>query len=369
MQLSLRNLRARLPRRKSWAALGGAALAMLFTVVVAGPAKADPAGYSVIAYQGSDENLWYYDSSGATSTGLGMAAYTSPAIVFANDTLEMVFQSNANVLWGYWLGGYTYNSGLYMDTGTSPSIAQNFQIAFQGANDTLMLAKLGVSSLDIDNLYMAPGTSPSISADGDEVAYQGSNGDLFLYSVSFNSYVDTGLKMASETSPAIGTNDGYPNGSGSQYVVAFQANTGFLWYYDSGYIAGGTGASAHNTGLRMYSETSPTVDPDFTQEMAFDANTGQLWTYNPITNSAHSTGLALAGGKIWPSLGPYYTPSGAFEGLQTAFSAQTADYLYTYNTDGTNDNNGPTLLFDTSPAYSAGADWGDVVNEGGGGDG
>ena len=338
-----------------------AGLAMLLTALVAGSAKADPAGYTVIAFQDSNQHLWYYDSAGGHDSGLGMASYSSPSLVFADDVVEIAFQANTNILWGYWPGtNSTINTGLVMGSGTSPSISQTFETAFTGLNYTLMLAQIGVNSEDISNLQISPGTSPSISADGDEVAFQGGNGDLFVYSIKFNTYVDTGLGMESETSPAIGLNNGSPNGSGSQYVVAFQDNHGHLWYYD-------VGASAHNTGLGMESGTSPTVDPDYTQEMAFQANTGRLWTYNPLTNSSHATGLGLAGGKTWPSIGPYYSPSGAYVGLQVPFSAKTDDYLYTYSTDNNSSvNTGYTLAIDSSPSYSPGASWGDAANEGGG---
>jgi hypothetical protein len=326
-----------------------AGLAMLCTSVVAGPAlpaRADSPGYSVIAFQDNDQNLWVYTSAGAKDSGLGMAAYTSPAVVFADDELEIAFESSAGVLEGYWPAtNSTYVTNLVMGNGNSPSISQTFEVAFSGTDYDLMLASIGVSSQNT-GLEMAPGTSPSISADGKQVAFQGADGNLWVYNVPFNTYVDTGLAMATETSPAIG----YDSDGSEPYVVVFHDSDGNLWYYD-------LGIGAHNTGLGMAASASPTVDPDYSQEVAFDSSAGYLWTYNAASGSGHDTGLAMEGGKLTPSIGGYYNPSGEVVGYQVAFLAWNG-LLNTYNTEdnsnATNTDIAPEI--DTNPSYSPGVE-------------
>jgi hypothetical protein len=338
-----------------------AGLAMLLTAVVAGPARADPINNGIIAFQDSNQDLWYYNSTGSHDTGLGMASYTSPSIAFGGaDLVQIAFQANTNVLWAYWpQTSGSYNTGLYMDAGTSPSVAaQTLEVAFQSSNDDLWLAKISVSS-DDTGLQMAPGTSPSISADGDEVAFQGDNGNLWVYSVVYNYYIDTGLGMENETSPAIGLASGFPGNSGSQYLVAFQDNHGHLWYYYTGDTGNhDAGSGAYNTGLGMESGSSPAIDPAYSLEMAFEANTGYLWAYLPGANSIYPTKLGFPSGKENPSFGVYYTEAGGAEGLQAAFAGKTDIRLYTYNTyDNGNAPMGPDLAIDSSPSYTPGVEF------------
>jgi hypothetical protein len=337
-----------------------AGLAMLLTAVVAGPARADPINNGVIAFQDNNQDLWYYNGTGSHDTGLGMASYTSPSIAYGDGNLvQIAFQANTNVLWAYWpQTGGSYNTGLYMDTGTSPSVAaQTLEVAYQSSDNDLWLATISVSS-DDTGLPMAPGTSPSISGDGYEVAFQGDDGNLWVYSAEFNYYIDTGLGMENGTSPAIGLDSGFPGNSASQYLVAFQDNHGHLWYYYSGQTENNdAGSGAYNTGLDMESDTSPTIDPAYSLQMAFETPAGRLETYSPVScaNCNHTSGLGLAGVKAWPSTGAYYTATGGYVGSLVVFSAQTDDYLYTFSlNDGTNANLGPKLAVDTNPSYTPG---------------
>jgi hypothetical protein len=174
-------------------------------------------------------------------------------------------------------------------------------------------------------------TSPAIVFDNSGsyvIAFQANTahgagaGHLYIYTPTGNDHLDTGLIMNPGTSPSISQTD----------VVAFQANTGYLWYYT---IEG----QAHNTGLAMAPGTSPSISPDGA-EIVFQANTGYLWTYT-VGGSAHNTGLAMTSGTS-PSLGMC-----SLSCYTVAFDANTG-ILWTYVVGGSADDTG-LRMFD-SPA-------------------
>jgi hypothetical protein len=162
---------------------------------------------------------------------------------------------------------------------------------------------------------MASGTSPSIAglSNGQfEIAFQANNGNLYIYNSS-SGPASTGQGMAAGTSPSI---TALSNG---QFEIAFQANNGNLYTYNSA-----TGTT--NLGLGMASHTSPSVSalPNGTFQVAFQANTGSLWTYSS-NGIASNLGLGMASGTN-PSIGALSNGNGPYE---IAFQASTGS-LWTY---------------------------------------
>src|SRR6185312_3390131 len=92
-----------------------------------------------------------------------------------------------------------------------------------------------------------PGTSPSIN-DNNDVAYQGSNGDLWV--ICCGGGGDTGAKMMPGTSPSIDDQDD----------IAFQGSNGNLWIWIA--PAAGVASGAHDLGLGMKAGTSPSISRD-----------------------------------------------------------------------------------------------------------
>ena len=95
--------------------------------------------------------------------------------------------------------------------------------------------------------------------------------------------------MMKGTSPAI---SGLPAGG---YEVAFQANTGNLWY-----VGQGSGSITRgDRGLGMKAGTSPAIAalPAGGFEVAFQANTGNLWVVGEGSGSITrgDWGLGMAG--------------------------------------------------------------------------
>ena len=112
-------------------------------------------------------------------------------------------------------------------------------------------------------------TNPSVTAvsGGHETAFQNSSGYLSLNGSAGN--VNTPLGMMAGTSPSITT---LTNGS---YVVAFQANNGYLWTYSP--AAGGT-----QIPLGMMSCTSPSIAAlaNGSYVVAFAARNSHVWIYS-----------------------------------------------------------------------------------------
>ena len=157
------------------------------------PALGHESGYALgdpnLAYQGSDGDLNTLDGP----TGKYMAAGTSPSV---NDNGEIAFQGTNGSLYTWEPPAFVTNLHAGMAKGTSPSINNYGVIAFQANTGNLNVTGTG----DI-GLAMMAGTSPSIDAYG-TVAFQGSNGDLWTWSEGYGGR-DIGLGMMAGTSPSI----------------------------------------------------------------------------------------------------------------------------------------------------------------------
>jgi hypothetical protein len=183
---------------------------------------------------------------------------------------------------------------------------------------------------------MAAGTSPAIDVqpgDGYEVAFQANTGHLFVYDTSGNKVTDSGLGMAAGTSPSIVR---LPGGG---YQVAFQASTGHLFTYDP------QNNTHTDSGLGMAAGTSPSV-ADGT-EVAFQASTGHLYLYHPADNVSRDVGLGMAA-RTSPSLAR--SPAGGYD---VAFQANTG-HLFVYDTSGNKvTDSGLGMAAGTSPSVAA----------------
>src|SRR5262249_46738093 len=107
------------------------------------------------------------------------------------------------------------------------------------------------------------------------IAFQANTGNLWYWSSEGDGSKsgaghDLHLGMMKGTSPSI-TDDGFVR---SYLHIAFQANTGHLWEYQSN---SGAGYDRH---LGMMAGTSPSVAASGSGEtIPFQADTGNLWAY------------------------------------------------------------------------------------------
>jgi Ca2+-binding RTX toxin-like protein len=143
-------------------------------------------------------------------------------------------------------------SGWFMGAGTSPSIAGSINGpygAFQATNLELWTFITAIGGMDTGFASMA-GTSPSIN-DNNDVAFQANTGDLYIvYNLGKGGGGDSGVKMMAGTSPSIDDEDD----------IAVQGSNGDLWIW----IAPATGVASggHDLGLGMKAGTSPSISMD-----------------------------------------------------------------------------------------------------------
>jgi RTX calcium-binding nonapeptide repeat (4 copies) len=184
---------------------------------------------------------------------LGMMAGTSPSIAHqtgngGSQDNHIAFQANSGTLWD--LFAATPATGLHIDSGTSPSINEVGEVAFQRQGSLWKYdPKQGGSGGKDLQAGMARGTSPSMDAYGN-VAFQGNNGHLWITSTDPS---DTGFAMAPGTSPSM---DQYGN-------VAFHGSNGKLWFWDagSGFAGDCIAGPCHQ---QMAPGTSPSIGPGVT---------------------------------------------------------------------------------------------------------
>jgi hypothetical protein len=243
----------------------------------------------------------------------------------------------ATGLWsvGAGSGGYL---GQTMAAGTGPSITAlpggGFEGAFQNSDGRLVLFGTYV---DFNaQAGMMPGTSPSIAADssGFEVAFQANTGYLWYYNMTTYGSSTT-YAMAAGTSPSITalTSGGFE--------TAFQANTGALWT---------VGAAGNvDTGLIISAATSPAIATNSADvyEAAFHSSGGQLWTYSV---SAGASSIVNTGYSMMAGTDPALTalPDNSFE---IAFQASTG-HLWDFGPYYTRDTE-LGMLAGTSPSITA----------------
>ena len=166
-----------------------------------------------------------------------------------------------------------------------------------------------------------------------QIAFQANTGHLWYDTPTNAGNRDTGLGMATGTSPSIAA-------SGE---VAFQANNNHLWLYDPS-----TGDS-RDTGLGMKAGTSPAIVPltGGGYEIAFQANTGILWLNDPSTGTSINTGLGMGEGSS-PAITA--TAGGSYE---VAFQASNGDLWYYTTSNSGNRDTGLGMDAGTSPSITA----------------
>ena len=176
---------------------------------------------------------------------------------------------------------------------TNATIA--FQNDFEGCSVCDQNTRIAYAT-DVLNTY---GNSPPPSA----IAFQANTGSLYSYSSTSGSS-DLQLGMMAGTSPSIA---GLASGG---YEIAFQSNTGVLWF---------AGTQEVNTGLGMMAGTSPSITAlaNGGWEAAFQSNTGVLWTAGAITSNTEE--------GMDASTSPSITALGS--GYEIAFQSNN-HYLY-----------------------------------------
>jgi hypothetical protein len=180
---------------------------------------------------------------------------TSPSIAaLANNTYEIAFNANTDVLWTYSPATNGVDQGLAMMTGTSPDLlagpsSSSYLVVYQASNGDMWTYNT-VSTTDT-GMGMKAGTGPSITAlpySGYEMAFQANTGVLWTYAPVYSG-TNMGLAMQAGTSPSIvaASNASQPNGheiayTGSDGALAFIGNDGLF-----------------DTSLPMASGTSPAI--------------------------------------------------------------------------------------------------------------
>jgi hypothetical protein len=256
-----------------------------------------------VAFQSSSTQLFTYSNAmGSATTGLGMAAGTSPDVeTLTNGEYLMGLQANTKSLWVSSPAGGSGNTFLAMAAGTSPSVTwlpeqgsnqEEWEMAFQ-ANDGGLWVRSSSTAFGNTYLGMKAGTSPSITTlpNGEwQAAFQANDGGLWVRSAS-GAFGNTYLGMKAGTSPSITTL------SNGEWEAAFQANDGGLWVRSSSGAYG-------NTGFGMAPGTSPSITtlPNGEWEVAFQGSDGRLWT-RYASGTYENTGLAMAPGTS-PSISP-----------------------------------------------------------------
>jgi hypothetical protein len=254
-------------------------------------------GY-LMAFQGSDGNLWIYNRNADSwlNTNLGMTAGTSPSIAASSDgTYRVAFEASNGVLWYYSSAAKAgFSTGGGMTPGTSPSLTWGPNIgyiaAFQAADHNLWTYGLGNGVFSNSNLGMTTATSPSIvanTANSYVIGIQASDHNLWTYT-SGHIATNRNMGMLMGTSPSLASQEDY-SGNGD-WIAAFQANSGAMWYYSSSSSAG------INTGSGMAPGTSPSADylPGEGYALSFQANNTTLWTFQTGIGSWYNTGLGMA---------------------------------------------------------------------------
>ncbi len=221
-------------------------------------------GY-IIAFQGSNGDVWKVGAAGASDLGLGMRPDTSPSIVcLGGTTYEIAFQANTGTLWvtGNAAKG-TSDMGLGMDTngsGGDPSIAyadngNNWDVAFRANTQTVWTvgSNLGASN---SNYAIAAGTYPTIAYCGGgknayDFAFSNASNQLYVEGYSGAPYALMGYQyatLAAGSSPGLSCSGSYRviasmYSSGTGGVTAVETGNGDTSGVGIGEVMAGTGMS------------------------------------------------------------------------------------------------------------------------------
>jgi cell wall-associated NlpC family hydrolase len=309
------------------------------------PAAAATTGFRVF-FQTNDHVLAEY-SSGATvyKSTLGMAPGTSPSATMLTDgTYEVAFQANNHYLAFSHFGGGTLVTHYGMDAASSPAItglANGTWIAFFQTNTHNLAYYTSSGTFKELNLGMYAGTNPAVAAQPNgawTATFEANTSQLFTYN-SNGSSSNTGAGLDPATSPAIiGLHDG-------SYIITGQASNHYL----ATIHASATGHTTNTTTLGMYAGTNPAIavqDNGTDWTVAFEANTGDLYTYN--SNGSHAnTGAGLQKGTspaIIPLTDGTYELAGQAN-TNTLATAHVSTTSHTTNTTtlGMDPNTNPTI--------------------------
>jgi len=339
-----------------------AAIMGLFAGLVTGivgtatsPARAASGASITVAFQANTNHLWIRNAAGSFDTGYPMAPYTSPSIateIYSDFGLSLsrshqlvAFQGSDYNLWYYDpTSYYGWDTFRPMAPHTSPSIAGvewGYEVAYQDNSNFLEVTG---DAADYNTwLGMAPYTSPSIDGvhTSFEVAFQANTGKLWLTG-PFGTY-NTGLGMGQFTSPSIeGVIGGCQACGKNPFWVYFQANTGKLHFDDFSTGRAGT------IGLGMAPFTSPSMN--YIGFGAFQANTGYLED-TCGSPTAHNRWLGMMQ-YTSPSVTSWNSPAGSY-GAVEAFQANTS-YLYIVDlTNGYSYNTWLGMAPYTSPSIAS----------------
>ena len=308
--------------------------AMIVTALAATWVAAPPArglgAHTEIAFQANTGELWTWKLlGGAGGTGLGMMERTSPSInptaaccAFADH--DIGFQANTGDLW-IRTGIGAHNTGAGMAPGTSPSIYDQAG-AFQADTGALWEWD-GLHGLGSTGKGMMPGTSPSVDRGGG-YAFQANTGNLW-----FSNTGDTGQPMMAGTSPSMTQVDDN---------AAFQGDDGTLWVW---------GDAAIPYGRQMTAESSPSMN--VTGQIAIQTSDGEL----EVTLDSQAfieTGLAMA-----PGTSPSIDEDGA-----VAFQGGNNN-LWIWKSDGSATGHGVDtglgMMPETSPSISRDLELGEAL--------
>jgi uncharacterized protein YneR len=267
-----------------------------------------------------DDTTAYQDfvPSGPTSTNTNTAVTSTASTVFSHGGTITETSFCSNFVTDCGADSPPDSCG-ELATGTSMS-----QIGSDSCADD------GDSWEKILSIYYYPGYE--LTNDQVQMAFQANTGDLWYYTPANAGNRDTGLGMANDTSPSIAA-------SGE---VAFQGTNNHLWLYDPS-----TGDN-RDTGLGMAPKTSPSIVSlaHGGYEIAFQANTGILWLNDPSTGTSINTGLGMDA-----ATSPAITATSS--SYEVAFQANSADLWYYTPSNAGNRDTGLGMDAATSPAITA----------------
>lgn len=344
--------------------VGSALILALGVGAIAAPGAQAAAPDYEVAFQASSGVLTFTGNSGTLSTGVAMAADTSPSIGVPSTASFLAYFQTSGAALAESNGSTTpatfaltlapHTSPAYIVVPRSGSLGGYYQVAYQGTNGDLWL--YGHFSSGDTGLAMAPNTSPSLTllqSGGYEVAYQSASGYLKTMG-SVGSFIGEDFPMEAGTSPSIvkitglayndfttnywvswnyddylqgvfipnteqfaGTTDDptmapgtSPGDSNAEYsgnpLIAFQGTNGHLELENPD-------GTADDSGVAMAPGASPAITEPTTEGNleAFQGANGDLWltSTNGVTWSATDEGLAMATGTT-PSITGYVPCSG-----------------------------------------------------------
>ncbi|GAA1990921.1 hypothetical protein [Kitasatospora viridis] len=226
------------------------------------------------------------------NTGLALAGGSSPSLaVSSNGTLEVAYEASSGHLCTFTPNSNPVDTQLQMTGSSTPSIAAlaggGFEIAYVA--NTGVLAFTGPEGTGLSTNYVRGGTNPSIvaeSGNGYLYAFQATDSTLWIGSYGIPAIRENGITLAAGTSPSAAWLSG-----GSE--VAYESSNGQINW---------TGLYTSTNGPASVGSSSPSITAYAGEfQVTYQSTAFQLALTSPM--GTMSTGLGMAGTGTSPSTG------------------------------------------------------------------